>query len=80
MAAICEWLDMDDASAFERIEARAASSSTAEVDQLDEALLALATMHLQPSVRERLIKFYVAFKVAELQRYQEWRGFPSLSA
>lgn len=80
VATIREWLDMDDSSAFSRIEAQVASSSTAEVDQLDEALLGLAAMHLQLPVRERVIKFYVVFKVAELQRYQQWRGFPSLAS
>jgi hypothetical protein len=46
------------------------------VDSLDSSLLYLAATNFHPDVRRRLIKFYTIFKIAELQRYQEFRGFP----
>jgi hypothetical protein len=43
---------------------------------MDGALLTMAATHYDPSVRVRLIKFYTMFKIVEVLRFQEFRGFP----
>jgi hypothetical protein len=78
-AIISNWLAMDDQGAFASIAAQVRSSSTQDVDRLDEALLTHATGNFDASVRERLVKFYVMFKLIEVDRYQAFRGFPRLS-
>jgi hypothetical protein len=37
----------------------------------------MAATHFDPAVRIRLVKFYTTFKIAEVVRYQEFRGFPA---
>lgn len=75
-AIISNWLKMDDRDAFASIAAQVRSSSTELVDDLDAALLSTASTSFDVNGRRRLIKFYTIFKIAELERYQEWRGFP----
>jgi hypothetical protein len=75
-AVINNWLRMADGDAFSSIAAQVSSSPTELVDELDAALLAAASTSFDPNGRRRLIKFYAIFKMAELERYQEWRGFP----
>lgn len=76
-AVVNNWLRMDDDGAFASIVAQVRSSSTADVDRLDGVLLSLAATNFDTDARYRLIKFYAIFKIAELQRYQEFRGFPA---
>jgi len=45
--------------------------------RLDATLLSMASTNFDADSRKRLIKFYAIFKIAEMQRYQEFRGFPS---
>lgn len=73
---INNWLAKSDERAFTGIVTQVGTSSTNELDRLDAALLSLATTNVSPGVRLRLIKFYAIFKIAEMQRYQEFRGFP----
>jgi hypothetical protein len=75
-AVISSWLARSDERAFTGIVTQVGTSSADELDRLDAALLSLATKNSSPDVRLRLIKFYALFKVAEMQRYREFRGFP----
>jgi hypothetical protein len=75
-AVIRNWLAESDQVAFTGIVTRVGLSSTDELDRLDAALLSLATTNASPDVRLRLTKFYAIFKIAEMQRYREFRGFP----
>jgi len=75
-AIVNNWLEMDDQAAFTSIATQVRSSSVDDVDRLDHALLTLASTNFNAEVRQRLIKFYVIFKLAEVQRFQEFRGFP----
>jgi hypothetical protein len=75
-AIINNWLQMDDQGAFASIATQVRSSSISDVDRLDAALLTLAATHFGAETRQRLIKFYVVFKLAEAERFQEFRGFP----
>ena len=70
------WLEKNDEGAFTSIVTQVSASSTDEVDRLDAALLSFAKMNPNADVRVRLIKFYAIFKIAEMQRYREFRGFP----
>jgi hypothetical protein len=76
-AVVNNWLQMDDDSAFVSIVTQVKSCSTADVDRLDAALLSLASTNFNADARRRLVKFYAIFKIAELERYREFRGFPS---
>jgi hypothetical protein len=75
-AIVNSWLEKNDEGAFTSIVTQVSTSSTDEVDRLDAALLSFAKMNQNADVRVRLIKFYAVFKIAEMQRYQEFRGFP----
>jgi hypothetical protein len=75
-AVIGNWLAQSDQGAFSVILTRVGTSAADELDRLDAALLSLATTSASPDVRLRLIKFYAVFKIAETQRYREFRGFP----
>ena len=75
-AVINNWLSMNDDGALDAIKAQVASSSVADIDRMDGVLLAMAATHYDPSVRVRLIKFYTMFKIVEVLRFQEFRGFP----
>ena len=75
-AVVNNWLQMDDDGAFVSIVTQVKSSSTAEVDRLDTTLLSLASTNFDANARRRLVKFYAIFKIAELERYREFRGFP----
>jgi hypothetical protein len=75
-AIISNWLQMDDQQAFASIATQVKSSSTEDIDRLDGALLSMATTRLSADDRQRLIKFYVIFKIVETERYREFRGFP----
>jgi hypothetical protein len=77
VAIINNWLQMNDRDAFASIAAQVSSSSTEVVDDLDAVLLSTASASFNADRCRRLIKFYTIFKIAELERYQEWRGFPS---
>jgi hypothetical protein len=46
------------------------------VDRLDATLLSMVPTNFDADSRKRLVKFYAIFKIAEMQRYQEFRGFP----
>jgi hypothetical protein len=70
------WLGRSDEGAFTGIVAQVSASSTDEVDRLDAALLSLAKASPDSDLRMRLIKFYAFFKIVEMQRYREFRGFP----
>jgi hypothetical protein len=73
---ISNWLAKNDEGAFISIVIQVSASSADEVDRLDAALLSIAVTNFDPDVRLRLTKFYAIFKIAEMQRYQEFRGFP----
>jgi hypothetical protein len=75
-AVIGKWLEKNDKCAFTGIVTQVGTSSTEALDRLDAALLSLATTNGSPDIRLRLIKFYAVFKIAEMQRYREFRGFP----
>jgi hypothetical protein len=75
-ALIGNWLEKGDDAAFSDVVTRVGTSSTGELDRLDAALLSLAAGNSDPDVRRRLIKLYAIFKIAEMQRYREFRGFP----
>ena len=75
-AIINNWLEEGDEAAYLSIVTRVGISSTDQVDRLDAALLSFATMNRDPDVRSRLIKFYAIFKITEMRRYREFRGFP----
>ena len=75
-AVINNWLSMNDDGAFDAIKAQVASSPVDDIDRMDGVLLKVAATHYDPSVRVRLIKFYAMFKIVEVLRFQEFRGFP----
>ena len=75
-AIINNWLQMDDQGAYASIVTQVTSSSVADIDRLDGALLSHASVHFNQETRQRLIKFYVIFKMAEMHRFQQFRGFP----
>ena len=75
-ALINNWLAQSDEGAFAGIVTQVDGSSTDELDRLDAALLSHATTNRSRDARLRLIKFYAVFKIAETQRYREFRGFP----
>jgi hypothetical protein len=75
-AVINNWLSMSDDGALDAIKAQVASSSVADIDRMDSVLLTMAATHYDSSVRARLIKFYTMFKIVEVLRFQEFRGFP----
>jgi hypothetical protein len=76
-AIVNNWLGMTDEGAFASIVTQVSSSSTEEVDRLDAALLSLAASNWDSDVRVRLIKFYALFKLVEMERYGQFRGFPA---
>lgn len=76
MAIINNWMEMDDQGAFISIVTQVKTSSTEDVDRLDNALLSMAGTNFNVDARRRLIKFYAIFKITEMERYQEFRGFP----
>jgi hypothetical protein len=73
---IANWLEKDDDGAYAAIVTQVSTISTEEVDRLDAAQLSIASITADIDVRRRLIKFYVVFKIAEMRRYQQFRGFP----
>ena len=75
-AIINNWLQMDDEGAFVSIVTQVKTSSIADVDRLDAALLSIASTTFNADTRRRLVKFYAIFKIAELDRFREFRGFP----
>jgi hypothetical protein len=75
-AIVKTWLEKGDEDAYIAIVTQVSTSSTDEIDRLDAALLSLATSNFSADTRHRLIKFYAIFKIAEMRRYQEFRGFP----
>lgn len=75
-AVINNWLSMNDDGALDAIKAQVASSSVDDIDRIDGVLLAMAATHYDPSVRVRLVKFYAMFKIVEVLRFQEFRGYP----
>lgn len=75
-AIINAWLGKDDGDAYSAVVTQVSAASTDEVDRLDAALLSLATSDFSADTHRRLIKFYAIFKIAEMHRYQEFRGFP----
>jgi hypothetical protein len=75
-AIINNWLQMDDQGAYQSIVTQVTSSSVSDIDRLDGALLLHASGNFSQGARARLIKFYVIFKMAEMQRFQQFRGFP----
>ena len=76
MAIVNSWMRMSDEGAFESIAAFVQSSPPQDVDQLDVVLLMMASGSSDEDTRRRLIKFYALFKMAEMVRYQGFRGFP----
>lgn len=75
-AIVNNWLQMDDQGAFTSIATQVRSSSMEDIDRLDGVLLSFAATNFNAEVRARLIKFYVIFKLAEVERFQQFRGFP----
>lgn len=75
-AIINDWLEKDDEGALIAIVTQVSTSSSDEIDRLDATLLSLSASNLSKDARRRLIKFYAFFKIAEMRRYQEFRGFP----
>lgn len=75
-AVINNWLQMSDQGAYDAIVAQVASSPTEAVDRLDAALLRSAATTFDQDARIRLTKFYAMFKIAEVVRYEQFRGFP----
>jgi hypothetical protein len=75
-AVINNWLAMSDDGALDSVKAQVASSSVQDIDRLDGVLLTMAATHFDPSVRVRLVKFYAMFKIVEVLRFQEFRGYP----
>jgi hypothetical protein len=73
---VTNWLSMNEADAIGAIGAQVDSASTDDLDRLDEALLTMASIHFDPDVRTRLVKFYAMFKIVELLRFETFRGFP----
>jgi hypothetical protein len=76
-AIISEWLAMDEIDAISAIRTQVDSSPAAELDRLDAALLTMASDHVDPAERIRLVKFYAMFKIVELLRFEKFRGFPT---
>jgi hypothetical protein len=75
-AIVIRWLHAPDEGAFANIVTYVGTVSTDEVDRLDAALLTLAAASVDQAARRRLVKFYAVFKIAEMQRYRQFRGFP----
>jgi hypothetical protein len=75
-AVVGSWLEMSDDAAFTAIVTQVGTSPSGELDRLDAALLSLATTNPDLDTRRRMIKFYAVFKIAEMRRYREFRGFP----
>jgi hypothetical protein len=74
---INEWLTMDDSDAFQSVTLFVQNQSSDQIDMMDAALLSQASFGFSSSDnRRRLIKFYTFFKMAEVNRFQQWRGFP----
>ncbi|WNI18916.1 hypothetical protein [Actinacidiphila sp. ITFR-21] len=67
---------MADQDAYDAVIAQVRSSPTATVDELDAALLGAAAGSISAEARLRLVRFYAMFKIAEVLRYEEFRGFP----
>jgi hypothetical protein len=78
VAIVNNWLSMDDTGAIGSIQAQGASSSTADADRLDGVLLGMSLNAFDREARQRLVNFYAMFKIAEVLRYQEFRGFPTV--
>ncbi len=75
-AIVNDWLEKDDEGAYDSIVTQVTVASADEVDRLDAALLSFAATNFSADGRRRLIKFYAVFKIAEMQHYREFRGFP----
>lgn len=71
------YLQMSDADAYDSIAEGVAASSIQDIDQMDVTLLTLAVGHPDENARLRLVKLYAIFKIAELARFNEFRGFPA---
>ncbi|NJP29910.1 hypothetical protein FLW53_38145 [Microbispora sp. SCL1-1] len=77
MVTVDRWLKMDDNSAIDAIDAFVSTSSVADVDNMDAVLFHVAVGSTASSDKARLIRFYTIFKVAELVRFEQFRGFPA---
>jgi hypothetical protein len=77
IAIVDSWLGDTDEGAFADIVTHVGVASTDDTDRLDAELLSLAATNRSAEARRRLIKFYAIFKIAETQRYHEFRGFPT---
>jgi hypothetical protein len=75
-AIVNNWLQMNDDGAFVSIVTQVKTSTIGDVDRLDAALLSFAATNFDADARRRLVKFYAVFKIAELERFREFRGFP----
>ncbi|KUP95899.1 hypothetical protein [Thermobifida cellulosilytica] len=71
------WLELDDQSAFAEMINYVATSSVGEIDVMDAVLLQAAVTNFDVDERLRLVKFYTVFKMAEGERFGQFRGFPA---
>ena len=75
---IRQWLDISQGEALNSIEEFVKRSSTERIDSMDLVLLQMATTQFNVNERLQLVKYYTFFKVAEFNRFEKWRGFPSV--
>jgi hypothetical protein len=75
VAVFNNWMQMDDAGAFNSIEAQIRCSDVSTVDRMDASLLQYANVQIDPYSRMRAIKFYSFFKLVEFNNYG-FRGYP----
>lgn len=72
------WLAMDTETAKSHISYFVQSAATSQIDMMDHCFIHGALPHVLTGNQPRLMLYYAWFKMHELARYQQFRGFPRI--
>jgi hypothetical protein len=74
---ISAWGEMNESDALKSIKNFIQQSTSEEIDGMDTVLLQAAVVQSEPEMKVKMLKYYTYFKVAEFERFGNFRGFPS---
>lgn len=74
---ITTWGEMNESDALMGIRTFIQQSTSDEIDGMDKVLLQAAVVQSEPEMKVKMLKYYAFFKVAEFERFGNFRGFPS---
>lgn len=72
------WLALDTETAKSHISHFVQSASTSQIDMMDHCFIHGEPNHKLSDNQARLLLYYAWFKMHELARYQQFRGFPRI--